>query len=121
MAKKPIMMSTDLGEKDGCDLTSFELKQLEQLKNGIKISPCRGSKNPNTKSYVMDVACSQFLTETERLTVCHSKKRDITMDLLRRHYQFCLKNFPNLLKEEVQESIENGVEIFRKRIVRKNF
>ena len=121
MAKKPIMMSSVGGAEkvDSGNLTKLELKQLEQLRNGIKISPCRGSVDPCSKSYIMDVTCAEFMTEEERLSACQLKNSEIDLALIKRHYNFTLKNFPNLLKEETQESVKNGVEIFRKRIVRK--
>lgn len=120
MAKKPIMTSNvGMPVKVGSgELTQWELKQLEQLRKGIKISPCRGSEDPSTKSYIIDVTCAEFMTKEERLVSCQIKNSDIDLKLIQRHYNFILKNFPNFYKEEIQESVENGVEIFRKRIVR---
>ncbi len=119
MSKKPITIRDEESVvKTGyANLTRLELIQLEQLKKGMKISPCRGSVDPLSKSYIMDVTCAEFMSEEERLTVCQRKEADITLALIRRHFKFTLDNFPNLLKEEVRETVENNLKVIRKRIV----
>jgi len=121
MAKKPIMTTTigEIEKPANVNLTRLELKQLEQMKLGIRISPCRGSVDPFSKSFIMDVTCSDFMSDDERLVACQSKNSEISLALIRRHYKFTLDNFPNLLKEELRESVENGSEVIRKRITRR--